>query len=142
MRAYLIRRLIFAVVLVFLSTVLSFAILKASPGSTGGQQFMDPRLSREYIDAQKRLFGLDRSPVRQYLDWLGVTFLFDRTQRPGLIEGDLGLSIMYKQPVARVIRPRLWATLALNLVTLVFTWSIAIPLGIWAAVKHYKWPDK
>jgi ABC-type dipeptide/oligopeptide/nickel transport system permease component len=142
MRAYLIRRLIFAVVLVFLSSVLSFAILKFSPGSAGGQAFTDPRLSREYIEAQKRLFGLDRHPVRQYLDWLGVTYLFDRSQRPGLLEGDLGLSIMYKQPVAHVIEPRLWATLVLNLIALVFTWTIALPLGIWAAVKQYKLPDK
>lgn len=142
MRAYLIRRLLFAVVLVFLSTVLSFAILKASPGSVGGQQFLDPRLSREYIEAQKRLFGLDRHPVVQYLDWLGVTYLFHRAERPGLIEGDLGLSLMYKQPVGHVIAPRLRATLALNVITLLFTWLIAIPLGIWAAVKQYRWPDK
>ena len=142
MRAYLIRRLIFAVVLVFLSTIVSFAILKASPGQVGGQEFLDPRLSREYIEAQKRVFGLDRSPVAQYLSWLGVTHLFDRSERPGLIQGDLGLSIMYKQPVAHVIGPRLVATLALNVFTLFFTWMIAIPLGIWAAVKQYRWPDR
>jgi len=142
MRAYLIRRLIFACVLVFLSSVISFTILKASPGSAGGQQFTDPRLSREYIEAQKRLFGLDRHPVRQYLDWLGVTHLFDREQTSGLLQGNLGLSIMYKQPVAGVIPSRLKATLVLNLITLVFTWVIALPLGIWAAVKQYKLPDK
>ena len=142
MRAYLIRRLIFAAVLVFLSTILSFAILKASPGQVGGQEFLDPRLSREYIEAQKRLFGLDRHPVRQYLDWLGVTYFFDHSQRPGLMQGDLGLSIKYKQPVGAVILPRLWATLALNVITLLITWLVAVPLGTWAAVKQYRWPDK
>src|SRR5438105_11079753 len=49
---------------------------------------------------------------------------------------------MYKQPVGHVIAPRLQATLALNIITLLFTWLIAIPLGIWAAVKQYRWPDK
>jgi peptide/nickel transport system permease protein len=142
MRAYLIRRLIFAVVLVFLSTVLSFTILKASPGSAGGATFLDPRLSREYIEAQKRLFGLDRHPVRQYLDWLGVSHLADRTQAKGLLQGDLGLSFMYKQPAAEVIRPRLVRTLWLNIITLLFTWLVAIPMGVWAAVKQYRWPDK
>jgi peptide/nickel transport system permease protein len=142
MRAYLIRRLIFAVVLVFLSSVLSFAILKASPGSTGGQQFTDPRVSREYLEAQKRLFGQDRPPVTQYLNWLGVGRLFDHEEPPGLLQGDLSQSIMYKQPVAKVIAPRLRDTLILNLVTLLFTWMIALPLGIWAAVKQYKLPDK
>jgi peptide/nickel transport system permease protein len=142
MRAYLIRRLIFAVVLVFLSSVLSFVILKASPGSSGGQEFFNPRFSREYIEQQQRLFGLDRHPVRQYLDWLGISHLFNKSESTGLLQGDLRNSLMYKQPNAKVIKPRLGATLALNVITLLFTWTIALPLGIWAAVKQYKLPDK
>jgi peptide/nickel transport system permease protein len=142
MRAYLIRRLIFAVVLVFLSSVLSFTILKASPGSAGGQEFFNPRFSKEYIAEQQRLFGLDRSPVRQYFDWLGISHLFDGDERTGLIQGDLGSSIMYRQPNARVIKSRIGPTLFLNLATLLFTWMVALPMGIWAAVKQYKLPDK
>lgn len=141
MRAYLIRRLLFAFVLVFLSTILSFAILKASPGKAGASE-INPRWSKEYIKERERLFGLDRSPVRQYLDWLGITHLFNRVARPGLLQGDLSSSFMYNQPVWNVIRPRLSATLLLNLITLFFTWLVAIPLGIWAAVKQYKLPDK
>lgn len=141
MRAYLIRRLIFAVVLVFLSTVMSFAILKASPGKAGAAA-INPRWSKEYIAERERLFGLDRSPVRQYLDWLGVSRLMNRAERPGLLQGDLSLSIMYNQPVGRIIASRITPTLVLNLITILFTWMVALPLGIWAAVKQYKWPDK
>jgi peptide/nickel transport system permease protein len=80
--------------------------------------------------------------VAQYLSWLGVLRFFKSDERPGLLQGDLGLSIKYNQPVSRVIASRLPATLYLNLITIVFTWVIAIPLGIWAAVRQYKWPDR
>ena len=141
MTSYVIRRLLFGVVLIFLSTVVSFAILKASPGKPGATE-IDPRLSREYIAAQERLFGLDRPPIQQYLNWLGVGKLLGKDETGGLLQGNLGLSIKYKQPVTTVIMSRLGATLALNLLALFLTWLVAIPLGIYAAVHQYKWADK
>lgn len=141
MRAFIIRRLIFGVVLIFLSSVVSFAILKASPGTAVSGDF-DPRLSKEYREQQIRLAGLDRPLVRQYFDWLGITDAPGEDKPHGLLQGYLGRSLMYKQPVSSVIGSRVAATLTLNIVALVFTWSIAIPLGIYAAVKQYKWPDK
>jgi len=140
MTAYLIRRFMFGAVLILLATVVSFTILKAAPGSPIALE--DPRLSQEYIDAQKRLFGLDQHPVRQYFTWLGMTWFFDTSGPKGLLQGDLGLSITYKQPVWDVIEPRLWATLAMNVVALGVTWMVAIPLGIYAAVNQYKWGDR
>jgi len=140
MTAYLVRRLIFGSLLIFLSTVVSFAILKASPGTAVSSDF-DPRLSKAYRDQQMRLLGLDRHPVRQYLDWLGVSRIFG-DDRPGLLQGNMGVSFQYKQPVSKLLSSRLPATLALNIFALVFTWTIAIPLGIYAAMKQYKWPDK
>jgi peptide/nickel transport system permease protein len=130
MTQYLIRRLMFGVILIFLASVVSFTILRASPGEPGATE-LDPRLSREYVEQQKRLFGLDQPPVKQYFNWMGE-----------LLRGDLGMSIQYKQPVTRIISSRLVATLVLNLITLVFTWTVAIPLGTYAAVHQYKWPDK
>jgi len=141
MRAYLIRRLLFAVVLVFLSTVMSFAILKASPGEAGAET-INPRWSKEYIKERKRKFGLDRPPVEQYLLWFGIRHIWNHAEPTGLLQGDLSYSIKYDQPVSSIIASRLPATLYLNLLTLLFTWMVAIPLGILAAVKQYKWPDK
>lgn len=145
MTTYVVRRLLFGVVLIFLSSIVSFTILKASPGTAVSGDF-DPRLSRAYREQQMRSFGLDRHPVRQYLDWLGVSWFFspkDRDdKRAGLLQGNLGQSIQYKQPVATLIAARLPATLSLNLFALIFTWLVALPLGIYAAVKQYKWPDK
>src|SRR6187399_1035591 len=116
MTAYLVRRLIFGSLLIFLSTVVSFAILKASPGTAVSSDF-DPRLSKAYRDQQMRLLGLDRHPVRQYLDWLGVSRIFG-DERPGLLQGNLGVSFQYKQPVSKLLSSRLPATLALNIFAL------------------------
>ena len=140
MTAYIIRRLIFGAVLIFLSSVVSFTILKLSPGTSVAADF-DPRMSAEYREQQKRLLGLDRHPVRQYLDWLGVSHLFGE-EREGLLQGHLGVSFQYRQPVSTLIKSRLPATITLNVAAIFFTWLVALPLGIYAAVHQYKWPDK
>jgi peptide/nickel transport system permease protein len=138
---YVIRRLLFGVVLVFLSTIVSFAILKASPGKAIATE--DPRLSKEYLLAQERIFGLDRPPLQQYLNWMGLRwFVTFNPEDKGLLQGVLGMSIKYKQPVGTIILSRLNASLLLNISTLVLTWLVAVPLGIYAAVHHYRWGDK
>ena len=141
MTAFIIRRLLFGIVLVFLASVLSFTILKLSPGQAVTGDF-DPRLSKEYRDQQMRSMGLDRHPVRQYLDWLGVTVPVNSETRAGLLQGNLGQSFQYKQPVSKIVGSRIGATLTLNFAALLFTWLIAIPLGIYAAVHHHRWADK
>ncbi|MDQ3441748.1 MAG: ABC transporter permease [Planctomycetota bacterium] len=141
MTAYIIRRLIFGTVLIFLSSIVSFTILKLSPGTSVGSD-IDPRMSAEYREQQKRLVGLDRHPVRQYLDWFGATPPAGHDRPRGILQGYLGDSIQYRQPVSKLIRSRLPATIALNVAALVVTWLVALPLGIYAAVKQYKWPDK
>ena len=140
MTAYIIRRLIFGAVLIFLSSVVSFTILKMSPGTSVMADF-DPRMSKEYRQQQERLLGLDRHPVRQYLDWLGISGLFG-DDRKGLLQGNLGVSFQYRQPVSTLIKSRLPATLALNITAIIVTWLVAIPLGIYAAVHQHKWADK
>ena len=141
MTTYVLRRLLFGVILIFLSTIVSFTILKASPGEAGALE-IDPRWSQEYIAQRQALFGYDQPPVKQYLNWLGVSRLIGTTEHRGLLQGDLGLSSTFSQPVAKVIKPRLAATLVLNLFALALTWLVALPLGTYAAVRQHKWGDR
>lgn len=140
MTAYIIRRLLFGVALIFLSTIVSFAFFKASPGQS--VVTTDERVSQAYLEELNRSFGLDKPAWRQYCDWLGLTWLVNRGAGRGVLQGNLGVSIRYTQPVSTVIGPRLRATLFLNLISLGFTWMLAVPLGTYAAVKQYKLPDK
>jgi peptide/nickel transport system permease protein len=141
MTTYVVRRLIFGVILIFLSTIVSFTILKMSPGESGAAD-LDPRFSREYIEQIKAFRGLDEPAVKQYLNWLGVTRRKGQSERSGLLQGKLGVSFSYQQPVWDVIRPRLGATLVLNLAALALTWLVALPLGTYAAVRQHRWPDR
>lgn len=131
MTNYIIRRLLFGVVLILLSTVITFSILKISPGNPLAQITQNPRASLATIEETKRKFGLDQPAWQQYLRWLS-----------GVVTGDFGPSISYDRPAIDVILERLPATLYLNLGTLFFVWAVALPLGIYAAVHQYKFSDK
>lgn len=141
MTTYIARRLLFSLVLIFLSTIVSFAILKASPGKSGETE-IDPRWSQEYIDQMRAIRGQDQPPVKQYLNWLGVSYLLKTWDHQGLLQGNFGKSYTFDQPVFDVITSRLGPTLVLNLLALGLTWTVAIPLGIYAAVKQHRWADR
>jgi peptide/nickel transport system permease protein len=76
------------------------------------------------------MYGLDKPMYTQYLLWVGR-----------LLKGDMGRSFAYRRPVADLILERLPATVALSVTTLVFTFLIAIPIGILSAVKQYSLAD-
>ena len=139
MTAYLVRRLLFGAVLIFFSTIVSFTIFKASPGSAIVTD--DPQVSQEYILAQERIYGFDQPGWKQYCNWLGASRLFSKSAPAGVLQGDFGQSVRFHQSVAKVLPSRLQATLALNLIALLFTWMLAIPLGAYAAARQYKLPD-
>lgn len=139
MTSYIVRRLLFGAALIFLSTIVSFAIIKLSPGAQNAID--DPRVSQQYIEEQNRIFGLDQPAWKQYCNWLGASRLFSSSSPRGILQGRLGNSTIFNQPVAKVLPPRLKATLALNLIALLLTWMVAIPLGTFAAARQYKFSD-
>ncbi|MDB5172030.1 MAG: binding-protein-dependent transport system inner rane component [Phycisphaerales bacterium] len=140
MTAYLIRRLLFGAALIFLSTIVSFTIIRASPGMMVVTD--DPTVSQQYIEQRRHLYGQDQPGWKQYCNWLGVTRLFSSKADPGIFQRSLGRSSKYDQPVSTILPARINATLILNVVTLLFTWMLAIPLGTYAAARQYRLPDK
>lgn len=90
----------------------------------------NPSISKEILKAEEVRLGLDKPWHIQYLLWL-----------KGLFHGDLGIT-QQNQSVGTVIRRPILNTLLLSLCTLFFTWFIAIPLGIWAALNRNKFIDK
>ena len=90
----------------------------------------NPSISKERIKLEEIRLGLNKPVHVQYLLWL-----------KGLLHGDLGIT-QQNQPVIKVIQKPILNTLLLSLSTLFFTWFIAIPLGIWAALNKGKIIDK
>ena len=133
---YIVKRSLQALLTLFLASILCFAIIQLSPGNFLDTLRQNPRITPERLDDLKKLFGLSEKKdlmtvTKQYFKWLLQA-----------LQGNLGLSMLYFQPVALLIGQRIRATLELALASIVLTWAIAIPLGIIGAVNQNKFIDK
>jgi len=132
MRTFLIRRLLAAIPLIILVTFITKALLVASPGNFLSDLRLNPSISREYFDQMERMYHLDSHNVfERYWYWMWPA-----------LRGDLGYSFTKSAPVAALIGERVLNTLLLTGSALLFSWLLAIPLGMMAAVYRNRWLDK
>jgi peptide/nickel transport system permease protein len=131
MRAYLLRRLLQLIPLLLGILTLTFLLMQLAPGDFLSTVAADPTVSAEALAAMRRQFGLDRPPLVQY----GLYLL-------NLLHGDFGQSFARHQPVFTVLRAALGNTLLLAIAAALITWGLAIPLGVMAAVRRNRWPDR
>ena len=132
MRTYILRRLIQAVPLLLGVSALTFLVLKLAPGDFLSTMAENPAISAEAIDSMRHRFGLDQPWWIQYGLYLRNLFL----------HFDFGESFSRHQPVFTVLREGLGNTLLLASAAAAVTWCLAIPLGVFAAVRQYSWVDK
>ena len=123
MIAFIFRRLLTLIPLLLGVTMLVFILMSLAPGDFLTPVKAQRDVPAELIQAIQSEFGLDRAWYVQYYKWLG-----------NVLQGNLGHSWAFKLPVADLIGQRIWATFLLSLCAFVFSWSIAIPLGVLAAV--------
>ncbi|MDI5962294.1 ABC transporter permease [Streptantibioticus silvisoli] len=123
---YLARRVLQAVVVILIVTVVVFCLLHALPGGPA-RGILGPQATAQQIAEFNRQQGLDEPLPVQYLYYL-------RT----LLHGDLGTSYTLNEPVAQLIEQRLPKTLVLTVLSAVVALLIAIPLGMWQAVRRNK----
>lgn len=130
---YILKRLIQMVPLLVLISVISFGVTKLAPGSVLDKMRMNPRVSAERIQLEAERIGEGKPVYVQYAKW--VTSFVDPRQ-------GMGYSYTYNAPVSSIIGQRLWNTLLLGLAAMAFTWLVALPLGIYSAVRQYSLGDK
>ena len=128
---FTIRRLALLIPMVFLMSIAAFAIIQAPSGDYLDDLVAELAQDDETIDnaeleALRRRYGLDRPVHIQYLKWVW-----------GILHWDLGRSLEWNRPATELINERLLLTVILGLFTIVFTWTMAIPIGIISAVKQY-----
>src|SRR5690625_1274610 len=123
MIGFIVRRLLTAIPLLFAVSILAFVLISIAPGSILDVIQSQPDVSAEYIEDLERDFGLDKPWYVQYGYWL-----------KNAVTGNLGDSWTYKIPVVDLLMQRVWATVLLSITSLLFAWSIAIPLGVLAAI--------
>ncbi len=129
MLAYLIRRLLFAIVVIAGVATISFALLHLIPGSPV-DAILGNESTPEARAALERQLGLDRPVAVQYVSWWG-----------NVLRGDLGESVMTNQSVAQLIWERLPVTIPLAVFSMLIALTIAIPAGILSAIRRNTWID-
>ena len=132
MRTYVLRRLLQTVPLLLGISLLTFLLLQLAPGDFLSQMGENPGVSSETLAAMRRNFGLDRPWYVQYGFYL----------RNIVLRFDFGESFSRHQPVFTVLREGLMNTLLLAIASAAVTWGLAVPLGIWAAVRQHSWVDR
>ncbi len=125
MTRYILRRLLISIPVLFGVTVIAYFIMTLAPGDAV-DMLVDPGLSPEDIALKRQALGLDQPVIVQYGRWLGQ-----------LVQGNLGYSFYNRRPVTERIGERLGATLTLAFMSLLFSYLIAIPIGVLAAVRQY-----
>ncbi|SRR5579883_1740083 len=129
---YIVKRLLQALLTLFLASALSFVIIQLAPGDYLDTLKENPKISPERIEQLRRQFGLDKSWFEQYFLWLWQI----------ISKGNFGTSFVYQRSVGSLLWERVPATLLLAISSLVVTWTIAIPLGIVGAVNQNRWSDR
>ena len=132
MLQYIVRRLLLAIPTLFGVSVVSFIVMNLAPGdymSTLAAQLaqMGEGISGEQLERLRAAYGLDQPLYIQYLKW--ITGIVTR--------GDFGLSLEWRVPVSELIWQRLGTTIAFTGVTIVVSWLIAIPIGVYSATHRY-----
>jgi peptide/nickel transport system permease protein len=135
MAQYIVKRLLLLPVLLFIFSIIAFALIQAPPGDFITSYIAELAASgsaveKAQIDALRAQYGLDQPMYMQYFKWVG-----------NVLQGDLGVSLDWRKSNVELISERLVLTLMLGAFTFLITWSIAIPIGIYSATHQYSFLD-
>jgi peptide/nickel transport system permease protein len=130
--SYLVRRLLLALFTIWAISILAFVIIQLPPVDfidtyiTERMNAGGARMAPEQIQALRAQYGADQPKPIQYLRWMGLA-----------LHGDFGYTLEYQRPVTDVIGDRLALTMVVSLAALLVTWIVALPIGIYSAVRQY-----
>lgn len=119
----------------FAVSIVAFLLIQAPPGdylttyiAKLGES--DEVLDQASVDNLRARFGLDQPLYVQYFKWV-----------TNILQGDFGMSFEWRQPVSELVWERMGLTVMLSFATLLFTWAIAFPIGVYSAVRKYSVGD-
>jgi peptide/nickel transport system permease protein len=136
MAQYIIKRFLYMIPTVIGISMVAFFVINLPPGDFVDRLVSERQQRGEVISAEeeagfRKIYGLDKPLTLQYVDWISAVVL----------RGDFGYSFRWNRPVAELIWQRLSLTFLLSLSTLLFIWAVAIPIGIYSAVRQYSMGD-
>lgn len=141
---FLIQRILIMIPTLLVISIIVFIIIQLPPGDFLSNQLSELRsqgdtAAIEKIEFLRQQFGLDKTMIEQYAVWLGVWPGPDGFA--GLLQGDLGHSFEFDLPVNEVVGDRVWLTFVVSFSTIIFTWLVSFPIGVYSATHQYSWGD-
>ena len=135
MLKYLVRRVLIMIPTLLVTSALIFTVMNLSPTDyfsnlVSEMQAQGEKVDTARIEFMKKEYGFDKPAVERYFLWVG-----------GFLHGDFGYSFEYQMPVNKVVGDRVFLTILLSFATIVFTWLVAFPIGIYSATHQYSWAD-
>ena len=141
---FLIQRILIMIPTLLVISIIVFIIIQLPPGDFLSNQLSELQsqgdtAAIEKIEFLRAQFGLDKPMIEQYAIWLGVWPGPDGFA--GLLQGGLGHSFEFDLPVNEVIGDRVWLTFVVSFSTILFTWLVSFPIGVYSATHQYSWGD-
>ncbi len=135
MLSYLVRRFVYMIVVLLVISVVAFIIIQLPPGDYLTTRIAQLEASGMPVDeaqaaALRKQYGLDLPAYLRYFKWMWKMF-----------HGDFGISFDRNRPVSKLIGERLPLTVTISILTLIFTYAVAIPIGIYSATHQYSVGD-
>ena len=135
MFGYVIHRLLIMVPTLIAISILVFIIIQLPPGDylsayVAELQSQGEAVSEAKIAFLREQYGFDEPMWQQYLVWV-----------TGMLQGDFGYSFEFSLPVSEVVGDRLWLSFLVSFSTILFTWMVSFPIGIYSATHQYSWGD-
>ncbi len=135
MSRYILRRLLLMIPTLVVISFIIFVIIQLPPGDYLESYIAELESQGESVDPKqiamlREQYGLDEPFLLQYFTWA-----------TGMLHGDFGYSFEYGLPVTDVVGDRLFLTTTLSIFTIIFTWIIAFPIGMYSATHQYSWGD-
>lgn len=135
MFGYIVHRLLIMIPTLLVISIIIFTIIQLPPGDYFSTYVAELQSQGEAVDLQKIAFlkaqyGFDKPVWQQYLYWVA-----------GLLHGDMGYSFEYNLPVRDIVGDKLLLTFIVSFATVVFTYLVAFPIGIYSATHQYSWSD-
>ena len=135
MLGYILHRILIMIPTLVIISALVFFIIELPPGDylesfVAAVKAQGETVDEAYIDYLREEYGFDRPLIERYFEWVW-----------GMLHGDFGHSFEYQLPVTEVVGDKLFLTILVSMVTIIFTWIIAFPIGIYSATHQYSWSD-
>ena len=135
MSVFIIRRILNALITIAVVSVVSFTIIQLPPGDfltsyAANLRAQGDTVAPQQLEALRESYGLGQPFHVQYFKWVGKA-----------LRGDFGQSLEWQQPVNKIIWNRLAFSIMVSLLSILFVWAVAIPIGVYVATHQYSLGD-